>query len=108
MLFPSLFATILLDTISQSIKSIHVDRTITMRLNNINVSHSLFCTIWLCVWLHKFFFAPYRMYLCKTVSTVQHDACIYWLGMFTLLIHLMNNRYSLTFKQIIVCEENKV
>ena len=53
-------------------------------------------------------FAPYRMYLCKTVSTVQHDACIYWLGMFTLLIHLMNNRYSLTFKQIIVCEENKV
>ena len=53
-------------------------------------------------------FAPFRMYLCKTVSTVQHDACIYWLGMFTLLIHLMNNRYSLTFKQIIVCEENKV
>ena len=30
------------------IKSIHVDRTTTMRLNNINVSHSLFCTIWLC------------------------------------------------------------
>ena len=39
--------------------------------------------------LHKFFFAPYRMYLCKTVSTVQHDACIYWPGMFTLLIHLI-------------------
>ena len=56
----------------------------------------------------QIFFAPYRMYSCKTGSTVQHGACIYWLGMFTLLIHLMNNRYSLTFKQIIVCEENKV